>query len=246
MKLSECNEKMAKEAISLSEITLLPLGAVEPHGNHLPLATDNILAERFAERLDSMLGPRSILLPTFPFGQVWSLAGYAGALDIGANLLSSLLIRLAENMASYGIYSMAIINSHYGNFDAIKTAARTLAKQNINLLSFTWYNTKEVINELRESKAPHNSFMHADEIETSLMLSIAPEWVDMTQARAHYPKFPNSFEFEPIPWTAFSDYSVLGDPCCATQEKGGVIIDKALQETFAAIVFHLEKKNVKS
>ncbi len=59
--------------------------------------------------------------------------------------------------------------------------------------------------------------MHADEIETSLMLELAPEAVQM--ARAHYPSFPN-FARQQMHWTEFSDYAVLGDPRCATAEKG--------------------------
>lgn len=245
MQLAHCNEKQAKALLCIAKVALLPLGSTEPHGDHLPLATDNLLAERFAleveKRLSSEFELQACILPTLPFSQVWSLAGHAGALDIGQPLLTELLVKLAENMAVYGITTTAVINSHFGNFDAMKAAARILKPKGITLLSFTWFGTQSIVNDIRESAVAHNSFMHADEIETAMMLALAPEWVQMSKARAHYPQFPTSFSFEQIPWTAFSEYSVLGDPTYATPQKGKLIIEQALNETVHALGSYLKE-----
>lgn len=235
MKLHQLNEQQARAALPRARIALLPLGAVEPHGDHLPLDTDNLLAERFCERLDSALGDDAITLPVLSYSQVWSLRGHAGAIDIGNALLGELLVSLARNMAGYGIRTTAVINAHYGNFDAIKSAARQLREEGITLLSYSWAGMDSCVAKLRQSAVAYPGYMHADEIETSLMLALAPETVDMAQAKAHYPDFPEDFRYRPVPWTAFSDYSVLGDPRYASAEKGHAFVQQALETTLASI-----------
>lgn len=239
MKLQMLNESQASAALHRAQIALLPLGAVEPHGDHLPLATDNLLAERFCERLDAALGDASVMLPVLPFSQVWSLQGHAGAVDIGNDLLSQLLQALARNMAGYGIPALAVINAHYGNFDAMKSAARALKKEGITLLSYTWAGMNDCVHRLRESKEAKTGYMHADEIETSLMLELAPEAVQMARARAHYPEFPPNFAWQQMHWTEFSDYAVLGDPRCATAEKGAALVQQALETTLNSLHHYL-------
>lgn len=145
MKLHHLNEREARRALQKARIALLPLGAVEPHGDHLPLDTDNLLAERFCARLDEQLGECALSLPVVSYSQVWSLRGHAGAIDIGNERLTSLLVALAENMASYGITTTAVINAHYGNFDAIKAASRQLKEQGITLLSYSWAGMDEEV-----------------------------------------------------------------------------------------------------
>ncbi|EKP27264.1 creatinine amidohydrolase [Klebsiella michiganensis] len=183
MKLHHLNEREARRALQKARIALLPLGAVEPHGDHLPLDTDNLLAERFCALLDDQLGECALSLPVVSYSQVWSLRGHAGAIDIGNERLTSLLVSLAENMASYGITTTAVINAHYGNFDAIKAASRQLKEQGITLLGYSWAGMDEEVKKRQTSAVAYPGYMHADEVETSLMLALAPEFVNMTKAR---------------------------------------------------------------
>ena len=239
MKLHRLNESEARRALQKARIALLPLGAVEPHGDHLPLDTDNLLAERFCALLDEQLGECALSLPVVSYSQVWSLRGHAGAIDIGHERLTSLLVSLAENMASYGITTTAVINAHYGNFDAMKAASRQLKEQGITLLNYSWAGMEEEVKRRQTTAVAYPGYMHADEVETSLMLALAQEFVTMTNARAHYPAFPNNFRYQPIPWTEFSDYAVLGDPTAASEEKGRAFVQRALATTLASIRHHL-------
>lgn len=239
MKLHHLNERQARQALEKAKIALLPLGAVEPHGDHLPLDTDNLLAERFCALLDEQLGDCALSLPVVSYSQVWSLRGHAGAIDIGNERLTSLLVSLAENMASYGITTTAVINAHYGNFDAMKAASRQLKEQSITLLSYSWAGMDEEVKKRQVSAVAYPGYMHADEVETSLMLALAPEFVSMANARAHYPHFPQNFRYQPVPWTEFSDYAVLGDPAQASEEKGRAFVQLALETTLASIRHHL-------
>ncbi|HHT0274828.1 TPA: creatininase family protein [Klebsiella oxytoca] len=239
MKLHHLNEREARRALQKARIALLPLGAIEPHGDHLPLDTDNLLAERFCARLDEQLGECALSLPVVAYSQVWSLRGHAGAIDIGNERLTSLLVALAENMASYGITTTAVINAHYGNFDAIKAASRQLKEQGITLLSYNWAGIDEEVKKRQTSAVAYPGYMHADEVETSLMLALAPEFVNMAEARAHYPEFPQNFRYQPMRWTEFSAYAVLGDPTLASEEKGRAFVARALATTLASIRHHL-------
>ena len=239
MRLDYLYESEARAALAQAQVALLPLGATEPHGDHLPLATDNLLAERFCARLDTALGDRAISLPLLPWGQVWSLRGHAGAIDLGHDLLVDLLMALARNMHGYGIPTTAVINAHFGNFDALKIAARRLKEEGITLLSYSWAGMADKARELQVSRTARPGYMHADEIETSLMQTLAPEWVRIDQARAHYPDFPADFSYRQVHWTEFSDYAVLGDPTQASPHKGEQLLDAAFATTLASLQQHL-------
>ena len=124
----------------------MPLGAVEPHGDHLPLDTDNLLAERFCALIDEQLGECALSLPVVSYSQVWSLRGHAGAIDIGNGRLTSLLVSLAEKTWPATVSpTTAVINAHYGNFDAIKAASRQLKEQGITLLGYSWAGMDEEV-----------------------------------------------------------------------------------------------------
>ncbi len=72
-----------KEKINQSNVAILPIGAVEAHGPHLPLGTDNLLAERLAAKLAERVN--GLVLPTLPYGQVWSLRNFPGSINISNN-----------------------------------------------------------------------------------------------------------------------------------------------------------------
>src|SRR5699024_12460588 len=68
------------DKIKQSKMAILPVGAVEAHGPHLPLGTDNLLAERLAEKLAERVN--GFVLPTLSYGQVWSLRNFHGSIII--------------------------------------------------------------------------------------------------------------------------------------------------------------------
>lgn len=238
MELAACNEQQAIDLLNNAQIALLPLGATEPHGNHLPLATDTLLASEFAKRIDQHFDAETVLLPTIPFGQVWSLQRFAGAIDIGNDLLTNLLTKIAHNMCEYGIRTIVVINAHFGNFDAMKAAARALKEEDITLIALTWPGTREVEKEVRESVSAHSSFMHADEIETSLACYLIPDSVNLQNARPNYPTFPSQFNYMPFRWMEFTDTAVLGDPTKANANKGEKLVLSSLQTAIKIITDH--------
>lgn len=214
-------------------IVLLPIGAVESHGDHLPAGTDNYLSTALAKRLEEKLeavpnGKKALRLPNLPYGQVWSLGDAVGSIGISNQVVTDLIVQISQNVAKRGACAVAVINAHWGNHSAIKDAQRALIKDEIDCLNFFYPETKPLIEEIRETRNAKAGYMHADEIETALMLELAPEHVNMENAIVNYPNFPLDFDTRAYLWSAFSQSPILGDPTKATKQKGLAIVDQAI------------------
>lgn len=207
---------------------ILPIGAVEAHGPHLPLGTDNVLAERLAARLAERTD--SYVLPTLPYGQVWSLRNFPGSLTVSNESLVMMLCDIGESLHRQGFRIFAMVNGHLGNSTALKEAARRLYEKvpELKVYHFFYPGIKEVTARVRESAPVHGSYFHACEIETSYMLYLAGELVNMDRAIRDIPDIGDEADCTPTPWETFTETAVLGDATLATKEKGEAIIETAL------------------
>lgn len=235
MKFAEEKSIEVKEKIRQSKVAILPIGAVEAHGPHLPLATDNILAERLAALLAERT--KGMLLPLLPYGQVWSLRDFPGSINVSNGSLIPFLVDIGTSLHHQGFRIFAIVNGHLGNQTALKEAARILYDQfpDLKVFYFFYPGMKEVVEEVRESKAVHASYFHACEIETSIMLYLAEEYVDMDRAISETPMIDEVADFTPTPWQRFTKTAVLGEARLATKEKGEKIVERALEKMIAMI-----------
>ncbi|MCA1035911.1 MULTISPECIES: creatininase family protein [Bacillus] len=229
------NSFEVKEKIKAAKTAILPIGAVEAHGPHLPLGTDNVLAERLAERVAEKTG--AYILPTLPYGQVWSLKNFPGSINVSNESLISLIADIGRSLYEQGFRVFAVINGHLGNAVALKEAARKLYSEipNLKVLYLFYPGVKEVTESVRETPSAHSSYFHACEIETSYMLYLAEEYVDMSKAINDVPVIPLSADATPTPWEEFTSSAVLGNAKLATKEKGEIIIHKAIENMAAMI-----------
>lgn len=224
-----------KKNIKESGIAILPVGAVEAHGPHLPLGTDNLLAERVAEKVAT--GVDGLILPTLSYGQVWSLQNFPGSINISNDSMIRFLVDIGTSLSDQGFTTFVMINGHLGNQVALKEAARVLyeKRSNMKVYYFFYPGMNEVVKEVRDSDNVHNTYFHACEIETSYMLYLAPEFVDMSKAINEKPNIPDTADVTPTPWEAFTDTAVLGDATSATEEKGKYIIDYTVQNMISIL-----------
>ncbi|MCM3693548.1 creatininase family protein [Neobacillus niacini] len=229
------NSFEVKEKIQESRVAILPIGAVEAHGPHLPLGTDNFLAERLSNRVAEKTG--AFVLPTLPYGQVWSLKNFPGSINISNESLISFIVDIGISLYEQGFRVFAMINGHLGNAVAMKEAARKLYSQfpDFEILYLFYPGVKKVTEEVRETKSSHASYFHACEIETSYMLYLAEEYVDMDKAISDIPTIPMSADVTPTPWEEFTKSAVLGDASIATKEKGEKIIEVAIENMIKLI-----------
>jgi len=223
------NSFEVKEKIDEVKIAILPIGAVEAHGPHLPLATDNILAERLSERLAEKVG--AFVLPTLPYGQVWSLRDFPGSITVSNESLIRFLVDIGSSLYNQGFRIWAMVNAHLGNQTALKEAARILYDRHpdFKIFYFFYPGMNTVAKGIRETEAVHSTYFHACELETSIMLYLAEEFTDMEKAIRDIPQIPEAADYTPTPWQEFTKTAVLGDATLATKEKGEVIVETALE-----------------
>jgi creatinine amidohydrolase len=218
-------EKKVKEC----KVAVMPVGAIEAHGPHLPLGTDNIIAERLAGIAAEKTG--AMLLPLLPYGQVWSLGNFPGSIHIQSQHLSAMICDIGGSLYSQGFSIFVIINGHLGNADALNEAARELYEKHpdFKVLYLSYPGIGEVLSHIRESRQLHSRYFHACEVETSIMLYLAGEYVNMEKAIKDIPDIPAEIDCSPVKWSSFTSTAVLGDATLATTEKGMKIVEKVME-----------------
>lgn len=236
-KVSDYNSGNIIEAYMKKKNVIFPIGAIEAHSDHLPLSTDNILVEKYsqwlAERTDSLV------LPVLPFGQVWSLSDAPGSINIKEETMVDMIVDVIASLHKDGVKMVTIISSHFGNINAIKTAARKAYKElPIKVIYFTYPGIQEVKSNFKNLN-DHPLFLHACEVETSMMLYVDKNLVDMTKAKKGTMSVPKEVDYTPMKWTEFSDNYIIGDASFATEEKGGEVFNYVLEK--ASNIILLEK-----
>jgi len=208
---------------------IIPLGSIEQHGPHLPLATDAILAEELAKRLAEAIN--GYYVPVLPYGQVWSAKNFPGTFSIELNHLVAILIDIIQSLYRHKVRKIILLSGHIGNLTAMQLAARRVREKllDLKILYFCYPQLRDVIRGVTETPLWLNEGFHAAEIETSLMLAVAPELCRMEKAPCEYPAVPPEYGFSPVRWDEISKTGVFGDARAATAEKGEILMDRWVQ-----------------
>lgn len=217
-------------AVKSGIIAVLSVGAVEQHGAHLPLLTDTVLASGVARQVAQGLG--GLLLPPIAYGDAWNNEGFAGTLSISPETLRATIEDIGRGVSRIGVKGLVVINGHFGNREPIALAARRLVTElDLPVLHLDYPKLEAFAAEVCETKPAGPGFYHADEVETSMMLALAPETVKMDKAAPEYPVFPETFGIEPMQLSSFNHSGVFGDPRAATAAKGEALIGKIVAES---------------
>ena len=223
------------EALDRETTVLIPTGAVEQHGPHLPLDTDARLVSAVAEAVE---GRTPVLLtPTLWLGCSLHHAGFAGTLSASFAGYGMALESTVRSLAGAGFRRFYVLNGHGGNASSNDVALRGLkaAMPNLALGGSDYYLfARDVI--AQTMTGPSRELRHADEAETSLMLHVAPDLVRMAEA------FDDGLVPEPPvvglvePFDAITERGAYGYPSYASAEKGAAIFEAAV----AGVVAELE------
>lgn len=221
------------QRLEAGTLSVLAIGACEQHGAHLPLTTDTDMAHGVAGRLADELD--ALLLPAIPYGDAWTAQAYPGTISISPRTLQAMLEDIGHDLLRSGVNGLVLVNGHFGNREPMLLAARTLATAGFPVCHLDYPGLERLAGEICDSRpaAPH--FYHADEVETAIMLAVAPHGVDMARAEASYPDFPPSFGSEPMQLRQFNPSGVFGDPRPATAEKGEALISGILAESLKLV-----------
>jgi creatinine amidohydrolase len=223
-------------------VAVLPLGATEQHGPHLPLSVDQVLVDGIvAAALPNLPQEVPVLfLPTQAVGYSPEHAGFDGTLTVSATTLMAIWTEVGECVARAGVRKLLLLNAHGGQVSLMDIVARELrGRCKLIVYSCSWWNLPlgEAVTGLFTPEE-HRFGVHAGEIETSMMLALAADRVQMAHASdfksasqqraAHYPVLGNGRSAK-LGWH-MQDYNPLGaagNAAAATAAKGRALVDAA-------------------
>lgn len=201
-------------------VAVLPVGAIEQHGSHLPVGTDAMLAHEFAGSLARHLD--AYLLPVVPISSSIEHRKGKGTVYIKAETLAFMLRDIAESLQYSGFRKLVIVNFHGGNWimkPTVRRMNRELADMQVILLhaDIAVHRHHEVLDHVHHD-------VHAGEFETSLMLHLHPGYVSEIAGEAEPVFVPQSF-MDYFDATDLTGDGYWGFPRDGTAEKGKHVLD---------------------
>ncbi len=227
-------------------LVILPIGAIEQHGPHLPLHTDCLVAEAVLERTLLLLPEQSPVwvLPTLAYTKSNEHLGFAGTIALEATTLIDTLMQIASGLAASGFKRLVLLNGHGGNPPVLDLVARDV-RTTLDLLVFP-VTPFRLLGDLSYLFDPVELRygIHAGDFETSILLAIAPEQVQPEAYVAELPvvrNFLNLLDIEGglgFGWLTgdLSRSGVLGDPRPATAAKGEEVLGLMAQKLAPALL----------
>ena len=216
------------------ELAILPVGSLEQHGPHLPVMTDWAIATELGRRVAELTG--GFLLPALPISTCREQMGKKGSVWMEPPTFYAMMNDIIMSLKLQGFKKVAILQCHGGIFIMTPLVRDLNAKFNPDLMVvnidictfFPKLYQAGIIETATE--------LHAGEVETSMMLAIAPESVDMSKAVDEVPTVPRSYLSYGSIFRA-SKSGVWGESKCAIAEKG----ENALAFCAAGAVEEMEK-----
>ena len=178
-------------SIAPRAIALLPTGATEQHGPHLPTGTDTFAVERVARAAAEIAAAQVpvVVTPTLPFGSSHHHLPFGGTMSIGTETYYRVVFDLAESLILGGFRRIFILNGHGGNHELVQLAARDLAlKHDARLASASYWNVAQEALLAADAPALGRVPGHAGAFETSLVLALRPDLV--REPRPHRDDIP--------------------------------------------------------
>ena len=208
---------------------ILPIGAAaKQHGFHLPLNTDRLQAEWLAARIAEPI--EALIWPTLTYGHYPAFVEYAGNGSLSAATFEALVHEVAMAILGGGCRKLLVLNT---GISTLAPVDRALARLDASRVKHLWTHGGPRYPRVAKELAQQGHGSHADELETSLMLAIAPQLVDMARAEASpalkqqtpgalTPSAPNS--------PNYSRSGSYGDPTLATRAKGELLLAAMLDD----------------
>ena len=208
---------------------ILPIGAAaKQHGFHLPLNTDRIqaefLASRLAERIDALIWP------TLAYGYYPAFVAYAGSSGLSAATFEAVVHEIATEILKSGCRRLFVLNT---GISTLAPVERALARLNADMVMHLRIHDGPRYRLAAEQLAEQSHGSHADELETSLMLALAPHLVDVARAEpspALGHEAPGPLTLSDANSPNYSRSGSYGDPTLATSAKGEILLAAMLDD----------------
>ena len=246
-KLVELAGSAVASTLTADSVIVIPTGAIEHHGPHLPLVTDALLAEALAEAaLDRGVadGLDLWLLPTLTYTKSDEHHWAPGTMWLSYDTLMSTLVDLGRSVAATPARRLVFMNGHGGNSALLQVANRELRRR-FGLVTFSMPAGIQTAGTGGAGGADElGQGIHAGHGETSLVLHLRPDLVDLSLAERHVPEQLAELDYigingKPVSFGWLSDdfgpTGVIGDPTGATAEAGRAIFDASVAGSVAAL-----------
>jgi creatinine amidohydrolase len=226
---------------------LLPVASMEQHGPHLPVGVDTILCEGVCRRAAEKAMDRTpvVVAPTLWCGMAEHHMAFGGTFTFDVPTYRAVLLAFLKSIERAGFRRVAIVNGHGGNVSALNAFLPDFHRETrLKIFVTTYFLLAD------SAMKPHverqNGVLHACEVETSMMLALAPDTVKRDRlAEAYGPHFADARQVLAPDWQQFrslKDFApngVIGDARVATTEKGKLFVEicaTALAEKLAQAV----------
>ena len=225
----------ADEIMALDpELAIIPVGSLEQHGPHLPVMTDWAIATELGRRVAELTG--GFLLPALPISTCREHMGKKGSVWMEPTTFYQMMTDIIMSLKLQGFKKVAILQCHGGVFIMTPLVRDLNAKFNPDLMVVNIDGCMFWDPLYKEGIYETNTELHAGEGETSMMLAIAPESVNMDKAVDEIPNVPRNYLSYGSMFRATKS-GVWGESKCATAEKG----EKALVRCTEIAVAEMEK-----
>jgi creatinine amidohydrolase len=210
------------------EVAVLPWGATEAHNYHLPYGTDNVECDCLAAeaaRIAWERGAKVIVLPTVPFGVNTGQLDIPLTLNMNPSTQRAVLNDIVESLEGYGVRKLVLFNGHGGN-DFRQMVREASPRTSVFMCTIDWWKVVDPVAFFEQMGD------HAGELETSVMMHVAPELVrplaEAGRGTAKRPRLKGMREgwaWSPRPWTRVTSDTGVGDPSRASAEKGARYVE---------------------
>lgn len=239
--LEELSWPMAQEAFDGGAMAIVPVGSLEQHGRHLAVNCDNVLGDAIAEetaRRAFEKGIKVVLCPPIHYGYTMHNMDFPGTVTLGIETLLHLGVDVVTSLVHHGCRKIVLANSHGSNASILDLVGRTVMNRHPEVLVASTFPVKMAASELekhREAKET-GGMSHGCELETSLMLYLRPELVDMSKAVRDISQPDSKFYWRDIlrgsKGVALADLTrncsrtgLVGNPTVASAEKGRLFFE---------------------
>ena len=218
---------------------IVPLGALEQHGPHLPLDTDAVIADAVADRAAERVG-ECVVTPALPVGASHHHLAFPGTASLNDDTLRDVLVQMVQTLLGHGFRGVYLVTGHAGNVGAMAAALAELPlADRSKVVAFDdWPAQRDAVHRVAEAQLGLDREQvgtHGGHFETSIMLAVAPGEVDMSAAVAGFvgPAAPASAKLRSEGMAALSPVGVIGDPRGACANAGeqylGALVDLVVE-----------------
>lgn len=244
-----------REAVAEQRVAVLPVGTIEQHGPHLPLVTDVLCATEIARKAVEAIPREAVLLPSVFYAFNEHHLDFPGTIAVEGDTFIKYVTDIGKSLAYHGFRKILLVNGHGSNVPFLDICARNITNHSAAICAMApWWSLvpKPLFTELRESAYP-GGMAHGCELETSVLLYLRGDLVQMEKAEPDFPPTRSEFFYwdlqAPSPvffqefFSRYSKTGTSGDPTKASQEKGRRFVEGVV-ENMVRLIRELRAKEI--